>query len=369
MAIIDVVKWEMSESEFCHKFPSDNLRLGTQLVVYPSQTAFFVKGGTICDEFSSGTYTIQSENIPLLHHIINIPFGNETPFTAEVWFINQVCRLNLQWGTPQPLQIEDPKYHIIVPVRAHGQYGIRISNPRRFLETLIGNMTSFTSEKIEQYFKGRIITSLNTLLTNQIIGAGTSVLDINTLLMNMSIVCNQQLNEQFDKYGVSIVDFSIMSVTVPQDDPSVIKLKQAKDIAARISITGRDVYQMERSFDVLEKAASNEGAGGQMLAMGAGLGAGVGVGGVMGNMTSQMMNTNAQQVPPPIPQTRTYHVYVGGQQISGKTRNDIAEFIHQGIANADTLVWAPGMVNWQRIADTPEISDLVQTQTPPPISI
>lgn len=62
MAIIDVVKCEMVNGEFCYKFPSDNLKIGTQLVVYPSQTAFFVKGGIICDSFqatdspSSGCY-------------------------------------------------------------------------------------------------------------------------------------------------------------------------------------------------------------------------------------------------------------------------------------------------------------------------
>lgn len=67
-----------------------------------------------------------------------------------------------------------------------------------------------------------------------------------------------------------------MSVTFPQYDESVIKLKNAKDLAARLNITGRDVYQMARSFNVLEAAANNEGAGGQMMGLGVGLGAGMG---------------------------------------------------------------------------------------------
>ena len=116
MALIDVVKWDMTEGEFCFKFPSDGLKIGTQLVVYPTQTAFFVKGGAICDEFTEGTYTIKTENIPILNKLINIPFGGDTPFKAEVWFINQVAKLDLQWGTPHPIQLEDPKYKIIVPV-------------------------------------------------------------------------------------------------------------------------------------------------------------------------------------------------------------------------------------------------------------
>ena len=66
MAIIDVVKWESNTKELVHKFPSENLRLGTQLVVHAGQTAFFVKGGQVLDEFESGTYTIKTSNIPLL---------------------------------------------------------------------------------------------------------------------------------------------------------------------------------------------------------------------------------------------------------------------------------------------------------------
>ena len=65
MALIDIVKCEVNNNEFIYKYPSDDLRIGTQLVVYPSQTAFFVKGGKICDEFTSGTYTIKTENITL----------------------------------------------------------------------------------------------------------------------------------------------------------------------------------------------------------------------------------------------------------------------------------------------------------------
>nr|MCR5393951.1 SPFH domain-containing protein [Bacteroidales bacterium] len=120
MALIDVIKWEVSDEEFIYKFPSDDLRIGSQLVVYQSQTAFFVQKGKICDEFTAGTYTIKTENIPILNKLINLAFGGDSPFKADVWFVNQITKLNMKWGTPQPIQLEDPKYGIIVPVRAFG---------------------------------------------------------------------------------------------------------------------------------------------------------------------------------------------------------------------------------------------------------
>lgn len=366
MALIDIVKWDMTNDEICYKFPSDNLKIGTQLVVYPTQTAFFIKGGSICDEFTEGTYTITTENIPVLNKLINIPYGGDTPFKAEVWFINQVAKLDLQWGTPRPILMEDPKYKIIVPVRAHGQYGIKVINPRLFLQTLIGNMQVFTVDKIESYFKGRLVTSLNALMSQQVTEQKVSVLDINARLNEISQTCSDQLNNIFGKYGLAIIEFSIMSITVPETDQSVIKLKEAKDLAARLNITGRDIYQMQRSFDILEKAAENEGTGGQMLSMGAGLGAGVGVGSVMGQIVGQNMNT-FPVTPPPITTNKTWYIYLNDSQIGGQTSQQIASYIQQGIANESTLVWSAGMANWSKIADVPELVHLVTSIVPPSI--
>ncbi len=227
MALIDVVKYEVNDKQFVYKFPSDNLKIGTQLVVYPSQTAFFVKGGEVCDEFTAGTYTIKTENIPILNKLINIPFGGESPFKADVWFVSRITKLDMKWGTPQPMQLEDPKYGIIVPVRAFGQYGIKISEPRVFMRTLVGNMTSFSADKINEYFKGKMIAQLSTLITEKMINENASVVDINAHLLTMSEYCQKQLSQYFLQYGIELIDFTFMSINVPSDDPSFKKLKDA----------------------------------------------------------------------------------------------------------------------------------------------
>lgn len=362
MAIIDVVKWEINNREFCHKYPSEDLRLGSQLVVYTAQTAFFVKGGKICDEFNAGTYTIKNENIPILCRLINIPFGGDSPFQAEVWFVNGITRLDLKWGTPQPLQLEDPKYQIIVPVRAFGQYGIKIIDPRLFLETLIGNMSTFSAETIDSYFKGKLISNLNSILTKKIIQDKVSILDISSELIEISSFCQQEINTNFIKYGIELVDFSIMSINVPQDDPSLAKLKEAKATMARLNVTGRDVYQMERSFDVLETAAGNTGVGMQMM----GVGVGMGFGGAINGLVDQNLNTNPpSQTPPPLPQEPTYFVYVNGQQLGGQTASQIMQMRAQGTVNDDTLVWTAGMANWAPLKSVPVLSALCPPPIPP----
>ena len=204
---------------------------------------------------------------------------------------------------------------------------------------------------------------LSSLIAQKIAKDNVSVLDINTQLLDMSAFCQKQLNQSISNYGIELVDFTIMSVNVPEEDPSIQRLKEAKDLAARLKVTGRDVYQMERSFDVLETAAGNTGAGGQMMAMGAGLGAGVGVGSTIGNMAGQMINTN-----PNTPTTiSNYFVFVNGQQLPNQTPQTIANMLQQGTINADTLVWKAGMANWLPISQVPELASLQNQQTPPPV--
>ena len=194
MNIADIVTWQVNTDELVHKFESDSLRLGSQLVVYPSQTALFVKGGVIADEFTSGTHTIKSENIPILGKLINLAFNSESPFKAEVWFVNQVSILDCKWGTATNINIEDPKYKIIVPVRAFGQYGFNISNPRTFLEAFVGNMSSFSTEKLKEYFKGIIVSKLTSIISSKLLQDDISVVNISSYVDELSLYSEQIFN-------------------------------------------------------------------------------------------------------------------------------------------------------------------------------
>lgn len=363
MALIDVVKCEVNERELVYKFPSSDLRIGTQLVVHTGQVAFFVKGGEVMDMFSSGTHTIKTSNIPILNKLINLPFGGNSPFQAEVWFINTLSILNSKWGTPTPIQLEDPKYGIIVPVRAFGQYGLKVADPRLFLETLVGNMTSFSTEKVDQYFKGKMMSFFTNLISDKMTKDNISVLNINSHLLDMSDFVQTNLSHEFAAYGLSLEGFNIMSINVPENDPSFQKLKEAKDLAAQIKITGTDIYQMNRSFDVLDKAAANEGGAGNLMGLGVGLGAGVNVGSQMGGIASQVMNTNV--APPPIPQSATYYIAINNQQQGPFDINAISQFINSGQINAETLIWKQGMPSWAKISTLLEFAQLFTTCPPP----
>ena len=366
MAIIDVVKYQAQEDEFVWKFPSEDLRIGTQVIVNPSQHAVFVKGGEILDEFRSGTHTIKTDNIPLLNKIINLPFGGDSPFQAQVWYVNLISKLDNKWGTTSPILLEDPKYGIIIPVRAFGQYGFKVANPRLFIESLVGNLPSYNAAKIQEYFKGKIISSLTSLISKKLISDNISILEINIYLEELSTYCQEKITEEFQRFGLEIVNFYFLSINVPLDDPSVVKLKETKDLVAKVKIAGKELYQMDRSFDVLDNAAKNQGGAGNLMGAGLGLGLGAGIGNQLGNVTSHLNTQNTPQSPPPMP--TSYFVLINNQQNGPLGLEEVKQLISNLRINRQTMAWKDGLVDWTLITNLPELSILFsQTPPPPPI--
>lgn len=361
MALVNVVKWESSTSELVYKFEVEDLRLGSQLVVYPSQTAFFVKGGKVLDEFMCGTYTLKTENLPLLNKLINLPFGSQSPFQAEVWFVNQIALLDCKWGTPSPIQIEDPKYGVIVPIRAFGQYGFKIDNPHVFLTRLIGNMPSFKTEKVVEYFRGIVLSKLTALISQKLYDDNLSIININAHVEVISEYAQMKLTDAFAEYGLSLEIFNIIGINVNEEDPSFKRLKETKDSLARINIMGKENYRMERSFDVLKGAAENEGGG--MIGAAVGIGAGVGVGTQIGGLVNEHFNTNPV-TPPPLNNAQ-YFLAINGEQRGGYDFATVRDAITSHQIDENVLVWKRGMANWQRIGEVAEFIDIFNSCPPP----
>lgn len=285
MAIVEVVKYNGSPDVFAWKYPSEELGTWTQLIVNESQEAVLFKGGQALDLFTSGRHTLETANIPFLNKIINLPFGGRSPFTAEVWYINKVHSLDIKWGTATPIQLQDPKYKIFVPLRSFGQFGIQIEDSRKFLIKLVGTLSSFDKNSIVKYFRGLYLTKVKDAISSYLVHKQVSALEINAYLDELSEQLKEKMIPVLSEYGIRLVNFYVNDINVPEDDPAVIKLKEALAKRAEMDIVGYS-YVQERSFDTLEGAATNPSSG-QSGFMGAGIGLGMGVG-IGGSFGSQM---------------------------------------------------------------------------------
>lgn len=282
MAIVEVVKYDGAPNVFAWKYPNSELGTWTQLIVNESQEAVLFKGGKALDVFGSGRHTLDTANIPILNNIINLPFGGESPFSAEIWFVNKVYSLSIKWGTATPIQIQDPKYGVFIPVRSYGQFGIHIEDSKKFLIKLVGTLNVFDDNNIIQYFKGLYLTMTKDSISSYLIQKKISILEINAYLDEISNYMKERIKPTLDDYGIGLVNFYVNDISVPEEDTAVKKLKDALAQRAEMNIIGYN-YQQQRSFDTLEGAANNQGGvTSGILGAGMGLGMGVNVGNAMG---------------------------------------------------------------------------------------
>lgn len=331
--ILKVIKYEGTNDVLVWKHPAEDFNTTSQLIVHESQEAILFKNGQALDLFGPGRHTLTTENIPLLRKIINVPTNGETPFHCEIYFINKVDIMDVFWGTSQPLPIQDPIYDIILPVRANGQFALHVSNSRKLLSKLVGTTSNMKKDNVAELFKGILLTKVQNLLSDMMVMRQISFLQIHSFLNEISDNIRQQITPLYAEYGMEIVNFYVNSISVPSDDPGYIKIRNAlasakeKELVAKGSRAEMDIlgysYQEKRTFDVLDKAAQNEGAGASIVgaSMGIGMGVNVGsmVGGAMANaMSHNLLENQSQQQTEPKNQREDTYVCQGCKTILPK---------------------------------------------------
>lgn len=295
MAFIDVVRFDGLKNRdwVIYKYPSEELKLGTQLIVQEGQVAIFVKSGVVADIFYAGTYTLKAANLPVLNSIVKLPFGGNTPFSAEVYFLNVTTRMDISWGTTDPIQLVDPKYYVRLRIRAFGQMGVRIFDPTVLFRDLIGGMQKsdiIKYDKIKEYYRGILVIKAKSAIADAIITNKISALEISTKLEELSERVKEQISPEFEKHGLVVSNFYIQSINFPDEDFE--KINKILEDKAAFEIMGDNRYATKRSFDVYEGAATNEnGVAGVFAAGGLGFGAAANLGGAV-----------AQNVRPPFSQ-------------------------------------------------------------------
>ena len=296
MKLVEVVKWDGFPDMFAYRFPETALNTKVQLIVTESQEAVFLKEGEFYGPFGPGRHVLDTKNLPFLTSLAtSFLTGGVSPFTAEVWFVQKAIPLDLKWGTNVPIQVEDPKYHIMLPVRAFGQYGLQITNSQKFLAKLVGRIPTFTTDILDAYFKGIIISHAKDCISKYLVEKGISILQISTRILEISELLQEKISEAMDDYGLQTLSFTVHSVTTDENDSAVQQLKAALAKKAEMDIIGY-TYHQERSFDTMETAAGNPG-GGAVMNAGIGMGMGVGLGiPIAGAMKNFAENLTAEQV-------------------------------------------------------------------------
>jgi len=299
MAIIDVIRFDGLKSRdwLIYKAPVEDIVTGGQLIVQEGQRAIFVKHGMVADTFGPGTYQLTTENLPILRRLVEIPFGGNTPFSAEVYFINTVVRLDIYWGLTDPIQLIDPKYHIKLRLRAFGQMNLAVTDGDFVFKNVIGGMQKaeiVNFDKVKSYFRGMIVNKVKAVIAESIITNNVSALDVSAKIEELSDEVLKRIRPEIEEFGFECTHFYIQSINFPDED--FAHINRILEDKAAFDIMGENRYTTKRSFDVYENAASNtNGLVGSVAAIGVGAGLGLNMGTSVGNvMSKEVVNSETK---------------------------------------------------------------------------
>jgi len=255
------------------------VKWGSQLTVRESQDAVFFRDGRSLDVFGPGRHVLQTQNIPLISKwVTRFGYGPNSPFRAEVVFVGKQLFPNLKWGTKEPILFRDTELQM-VRLRSYGSFSIQVKDSLLFVNKVVGTMGLFITNAIEDYLRGIIISKLNVVLGKML----KSVFDIPVNIDNMNMVMRTELIQDFEGLGLSLHDFYIHSISLPDEVQKMIDTKSGMN-----AIGNLDQYMKFKIADSLEEAAKSGGGMGEGL----GLGAGLGMGMALPNLIQQNMQPN-----------------------------------------------------------------------------
>lgn len=212
------------------RFPDEDkeIKRGAQLIVRESQVAQFVYLGQFGDTFGPGKHDLVTDNIPILSTLKGWKYGFESPFKADIYFINTRLFTGNKWGTSNPIMMRDQDFGI-VRVRAFGTFDFRITDPRLFLKEVSGSDHHFRLDEFADTMRSRIVSVFSDALAS----AKVPVLDLATRYSELGEALLPLINPQTQgKYGIEITSFILENASVPPE------VEQAIDKRSSMSAIG-----------------------------------------------------------------------------------------------------------------------------------
>ena len=152
--------------------PGDEIKQGSQVIVREGQCAVFMKGGALADIMGPGTFTLTTENLPLLSTLAAFKHAFNSPVKADLYFVNSRQFVDNAWGTRNPIMMRDPDLGMI-RVRAFGRFAFRIEDVVQFSREVLAARKLFSTTDIVSYLASIIGESVATTLAK----SGVSALD------------------------------------------------------------------------------------------------------------------------------------------------------------------------------------------------
>jgi excisionase family DNA binding protein len=251
--LIEIIEWtDDSRDTLCYRFPDDDkaIKNGAQLIVRESQRVQFLYLGEFGDTFGPGKHTLTTDNIPILTRLKSWKYGFNSPFKADVYFLNTRLFTGNKWGTANPVMMRDNDLGI-VRVRAFGTYDFRITDPKLFLKEVAGSDHNFRLDEFSDTMRSRIVS----VFADALASASIPVFDVASRYTELGEALLPLINPVVAaKYGLEIASFIVENVSVPPE------VEQAVDKRSSMAAVGNlNDYVKFQMAQGMEKGGTSGG--------------------------------------------------------------------------------------------------------------
>ncbi len=352
--LLDIIEWsDDSPDTLVWRFPrfENEIKYGAQLIVRPAQAAVFVDRGRIADVFAPGQHSLITKNLPLLTTLLGWKYGFQSPFKAEVYFVSTRNFTNLKWGTKNPVILRDQEFGP-VRLRSFGTFVVRVHDPAKFIEEIVGTGSNFTLDGISEQLRNLVVSRFADALA----GSGIPLLDLAANYTELSSFLATQIAPEFMEYGLEVTKLLIENISLPLEVEAALDKKSSMGIIGNL-----DDFARFQAANAMEAAAKNPGGD-------ASAGVGMGMGFAMANQLGKILVSPPDAVPvaPPPLSGAGYFIAHNGEKSGPFDRQTIITGIEAGTVTGTTLLWKRGMPQWEKAASFDELK-AVFAATPPPL--
>jgi len=363
---IDVIEWlDDSNDTMIYRFErhKNEIKYGAKLTVRESQVAVFINEGQIADVLTPGLYELETKNLPILSTLQHWDHLFESPFKAEVYFVNTKRFVDQKWGTKNPIMLRDAEFGM-VRLRTFGTYSFRVNDAATFIKEIAGTDSHFTTDEISHQLRN-LITSR---FANVIGKSGLPVLDMAGNYDQLGEFVTERIGSEFDEYGLKLIRVLIENISLPQ------AVEEALDKRTSMGMVGNlDNYLKYQASESLGK----EGGSNSAMEMGMGIAMAQKMTDALNqpaqstpatqSSTPQVQSRSTASAPPPLPQQTKWHISIDQQAAGPYDSAEIKVLISKNKVTKTSLVWTEGMDNWQAAETVDKLARLFRSSSPPPL--
>lgn len=280
---LDVIEYEdVSNKLIVYKYQRESgnneLKQGSKVIVRESQSAVFLKGGQLADILPPGTYSLSTDNMPVLSTLKAFPYLFVSPVIADLYFVSTRQFIDNKWATKNPIMKRDSEFNM-ARIRAFGKFSFRITDVVLFMREIFGTKGIVLTYDIVSYLSSMVTEAFSVAIGE----SQLSVLDLAAEYRKIATMMQERLNEQTGAIGVQFSDILVENVSLPDEVEKLIDEQSGIGMAKQ----DMDAFMQYQTARAMRDASKQKGGL-------AGLGAGMALG---NTMAKNIQNVSETQEP------------------------------------------------------------------------